>query len=274
MSLRDFNWRKGLLRLWIFLSVLWVAIIATVFLYPARREYIEYQKRTVERAHADRLYEAKVANELKELKTLRALVNYALTEEHITKPEVNAGGQPVPPSHYKVYKAKESQTGVTVSFVWYLPTPPDLTDLDNVFKHGLGSGGLPATPREWKEQLQKPAEIIGLPPVGVMFDPFTGSQIEQGAKGTILSSSRGPKLSDNESTLASRLSKLAELQLSVLIAENLLLRAEKTLEATPGLSAREFSVWLVVVILIPVAILVLGFCLRWVLFGFSKQQGN
>ena len=270
MSLRDLNWRKGLSRLWIFLSVIWVAIMVSVFLYPARMEYIESEKRAVERTHANRLYETKVADELK---TLRTLVNYELAEEHITKPEVSAGGQPIPPSHYKVYKAKESQTGVTVSFVWYLPTPPDLTDLDNVFEHALGSDGLPATPRKWKEVLQKPADIIGLPPVGVVFDPFKGSEIEieQGAKGAILSSNRGPKLSEDESILASRLSRLWELHIAISMAE---LHINSQVEATPGLSARELSVWLAVVVLIPVAVLMLGIVFMWVFSGFVPKQNK
>ncbi|MDR3557355.1 MAG: hypothetical protein P4L55_21580 [Syntrophobacteraceae bacterium] len=35
MNLRDLNFRKGLLRLWIFLSVIWVAIMVVLYIYPA-----------------------------------------------------------------------------------------------------------------------------------------------------------------------------------------------------------------------------------------------
>lgn len=44
MILRDLNWRKGLFRLWLFLSAIWIVTISILGLFPATSRYIQNVK--------------------------------------------------------------------------------------------------------------------------------------------------------------------------------------------------------------------------------------
>jgi hypothetical protein len=272
MSLRDLNWRKGLFRLWLFLSAIWIAMTGILGLYPATSRYIE----TVKAAH--------------ELKSLRATVSYTFLESQDNKSQAATGivdpwkksqpeaavmpktltddqmaallqqspkpAQKVPsdgltddqvsavlkgeaklPAGYsldeKHYNVRESQTGVTVTFVWYNAQPPGQTDLDEVFTSFLGQQYIRwdpdpnPTPNDWRPRWSTPRRKV--------------------------------KLSENESCLVSKLQRIREL--------------EKILDSLKS-TRQDFLVALSTVFLPPLALLVFGTGLLWALSGFAPKQNS
>jgi hypothetical protein len=99
MSLRGLNWRKGLFRLWIFLSLLWIVGVGAFDLYPATSRYIEGVKST------------------HELQFFRASVSYTFLEEQDNS-HATANSDVFEKRYKECFrKAQESQTGVTVTFL-------------------------------------------------------------------------------------------------------------------------------------------------------------
>jgi len=83
MPLKGLNWRKGLFRLWLFSSALWIVTMGIFCLYPATSRYIE----GVKAAHG--------------LETLRASISYKFLEEPHNKSHSDTSGQ-TPPLPSKV----------------------------------------------------------------------------------------------------------------------------------------------------------------------------
>jgi hypothetical protein len=222
MSLRDLNWREGFFRLWLFLSAIWIAVTGIFGLYPATSRYIE----NVKAAH--------------ELKSLRAAVSYTYIEEQNPFDDIIPDPPNVKlPAGYKLdkkrYKAKELQTGVTVTFLWYDAQPPGQTDLDNVFWCALSG----------------------------IFDPF--DPLHTGLKPTPddlrprFSTPFKPKqeLSQNESTLVQGLNRIEELR--------------KLLESDEN-SKQDFLSNLGMTLLPPISLLIGGVGLFWAISGFASEQ--
>jgi len=263
MTLRDVNWRKGCFRLWLFLSVLWIVTVGTLFLYPATSKYLEAVKAT------------------NELQSLRANICYKLGSDFYTDEEMTAwlahhpdpndividSAQPkskvkldVPDpwkteaqpakgdvfdevSKESLMKVQETQTGVTVAFLWFETQPPVQTDLDEVFGVALG---LPPS--------KSPPVIIPPSPPGFIWDPWT--VVPEGVSGEILSK-RAQKLSGDESILASKLQRLRELK--------------KVLESRPNWE-KNFLLFLGMAFLPPFALLIFGVGLLWSLSGFAPER--
>ena len=235
MTLRDRNWRKGLFRLWLFLSVLWIVAVGFLCLYPATSRYIE----SLKAAH--------------ELQSLRTSISYAFLEVNETdrsaaKSEGDIFDELEAESRRKV---QESHTGVTVAFEWYENRSPTAADLDEVFRAALGQREIistkpslsqrhgkdlsSTTDKELKRKAGSPQDFQPLWRV-----PF-----------------RHEKLSDNESALLSKLQRIGVL--------------EKNLEFLKN-SKQDFLFSIGMCVLPPIAVLILGIGLMWVFLGFAPRR--
>lgn len=225
MNLRDLNWRKGLLRLWLVLSAIWVAVMVVLFL----QQYREAQRLALESQQRD-----------DELKTLRDHIKYELVK------------RPDNDSRHKVYTAKESETGVSVSFEWLQPDPPDQMDLDEVFAVALG------VERDIENE--------------------HGNADKRGF--TVIDARGLSKLSKNESILATRLQRLGDPDFHF---RNIFVRsrdrwAERGLYSPeserPTPAYVDFFGQLCVTVFVPLVVLVLGLVLKWVFSAFAQEKSG
>jgi len=274
MTLRDRNWRKGLFRLWLFLSVLWIVAVGVLGLYPATSRHIE----SVKAAH--------------ELQSLRASINYTFldknpgskidleserktgkSDERIAKELGAVRGYDVADAVAKGrsyadilnelskislpgvrYEVEESQTGVTIIFVWYEAQPPNQKDLDDVFGVALTlpshTTDLDDLVAELRTKIKPPPSM---PPGFVLETPTDRPKAVKAA----IMSGRKQKLSESEAILDSKLNRIIDLQ---------------AISDSRKTRKQDFLFSLETTFLPPIAVLILGLCLRWVLSGFAPRQ--
>jgi len=288
MTLKGLNWRKGLFRLWLLLSVLWVVAIGTFGLYPAMSRYIE----RVKASH--------------ELQSLRASINYKFLEEPGEKPNGDSFGKSQPSgrpalkgltddqmqalkkvlsrvspdfaglpeaeqtkvisyfnAHYftprprgKSYKVQESHTGVTVVFDWYQAEPPpsETSLFDEVFRLSLGQQEIiwdkSSMPRKHGEDLSSMTDEELAKKAGIPLDEFQPIWAVP---------SRHEKLSDSESALLSKLHRMGELKKSMESRKN---------------GKQELLFFFGITLSPPIAVLILGIGFMWVFSGFAPKQSG
>jgi hypothetical protein len=206
--------------------------MVVLFLYPTWQQYREGQRLALEsQQRAD------------ELKTLREHVNYELVK------------QPDNDSRHKVFTAKESETGVSVSFEWLQPDPPDQMDFDEVFAVALG--------------------------VDRDIENEHGNADKRGF--TVIDARGLSKLSKNESILARRLQRLGDqfdqhfhfhkiwVRLHDRLAERSLYSPESE-RPTPAYV--NFFGQLCVTVFVPLVVLVLALFLKWVFSAFALKKSE
>ena len=151
------------------------------------------------------------------------------------EPEQSKGskkGTIIDPWNVEYYKIRESHTGTTVSFNWYMALPPTENDIDDAFRVALG------------------------------LRPSEGSKASSNKViGEVVLLPNGPKLSKNETLLASRLSRISELEK--------LESSEKNAWQTPK---QAFFSNLTTTFLPPIAIFILGAGFSWAFAGFIPRQ--
>jgi len=144
-------------------------------------------------------------------------------------------------SSVRRYTVKESQTGITINFKWYETEPPTEGDLDEVFIVALGVSYAKST-----------RMILPALPKSFVLDNTTNVRC-------VILTKRKEKLSENESTLVSKLQRIGELK--------------EILESQKN-SKQDFLFLFGMTLFPPVALLILGMGFMWVFSGFVPKQSR